>query len=78
METVILERIAAYFGYRAIERLIIIQAPIPSQQHTAPSSHAPDLPPSQAVIEQFAHIHDDRLREALIKLAMTHSQSHPT
>jgi len=77
MEPVILERIAAYFGYRAIERLVIIQAPVTIDHPTIPKP-TEELAPPEDIIQQFSHISDDRLREALIKLATTHRQSRPT
>lgn len=69
MEPVILERIATYFGYRAINRIVITQGLLPAA--TAPSfvSSAP-LPAQKAhkIDALVAEVADATLRESLKSL----------
>ena len=63
----ILERINAYFGYRAVAELRILQAPL--TQPAAPS--APALPKKPAELREtpeLSAIADERLRAALMRL----------
>jgi len=61
----ILERVNAYFGYRAVVEMRILQAPVMRKQAHPPSPAAPldpgALPPS-------ARIEDEGLRAALLRL----------
>jgi hypothetical protein len=62
----IIERINAYFGYRAVAQLRLLQAPLaaPPQQPAAESPRALPIRPSREV----AGIADDRLRLALARM----------
>jgi len=61
----ILERINAYFGYRAVAELRLLQAPV-----TASSKPAPEPPCEVKPCEapELAGIADERLRSALLRL----------
>lgn len=66
----ILERVNAFFGYRAIGQIRIIQSPVTNVK-TAPSAdRTTPLDPSaeQALAETLGDIDDDRLRAALARL----------
>lgn len=65
----ILERIAGYFGHRAVHRLRLVQGPLPKPA----LRRAPALPPltqaDTATLEAAtAGLNDDRLRQALERL----------
>ena len=78
MESVMLERIAAYFGYRAIERILIVQAPVTPKKITTTTVEPTTVTLDAATQDILSKIEDDTLREALTKLAMTHSQTQAT
>ena len=65
----VLERINAFFGWRAVERLRLVQAPLPAKRGRAPE---PDEPLSQAeavaLDSSLEGAGDDRLRQALKRL----------
>lgn len=67
MQPQILERIATYFGYRAVERLVFMQdaqlRPVAKPKH-----RRADLPPDERVMQQVAQCADDALRHALASL----------
>ena len=61
----IIRRANAYFGYRAIARLRIVQKPV---EHATPSRQRPS-PPTPARIDHLLHgIEDESLRSALQRL----------
>ena len=68
-EPQILERINTYFGYRAVGRLTLLQAPLPRTEKPAPM-HKGALPPArkEALNNLLASVKDDELKEALTSL----------
>jgi hypothetical protein len=65
-EPVILERINAYFGYRAVARLAIVQGPPPPRSEAPPAPPRPLQPSEKAALQQrLDGIEDPALREAL-------------
>jgi hypothetical protein len=69
IQDVVLERINAFFGYKAVERLRLVQGEVP-RQATGPR---PDLPPAGPPPHDVAALAPGPLREALIQLAATFS-----
>jgi hypothetical protein len=68
-EPVILERINAYFGYRAVARLAIVQGPPPLRSELPPEPPRPLRPSEQMALQQSLDgIDDPILREALERL----------
>lgn len=61
----ILERVNAYFGYRAVAELRILQAPV-TRKTPQPPSPAPPLDPD--ALPPSATIEDEGLRAALLRL----------
>ncbi len=73
MEPVILERIATFFGYRLIARLVIHQAPVPQPKPPAPLAPSPDPLPDSPL---FTSHEDGPLKDTLRRLgAAIHSRS---
>jgi len=68
-EPQILERINAFFGYRAVARLALIQGPVTSSARAAPPPQAP-LPEAdrRAVAQRVEAVDNPELREALLRL----------
>lgn len=64
----ILERINAYFGYRAVEELRLIQAPLEKTAPAPLSGFAPALRPGPAAPSTVATVEDPDLRAALARL----------
>jgi hypothetical protein len=62
----ILERINAYFGYRAVAELRLLQAPITAAAKAAPAARRQPVAPCEA--PELAGIADERLRGALQRL----------
>lgn len=62
----ILERINAYFGYRAVAELRLLQAPITAAAKAAPAARREPVAPCEA--PELAGIADERLRGALQRL----------
>ncbi len=63
----IIERVNAYFGYRAVARIAIVQAPIaaaPSRKRRSPPP-PPDPTDEAALATRLAGVADPRLKEAL-------------
>ncbi|MBM3509675.1 MAG: DUF721 domain-containing protein [Alphaproteobacteria bacterium] len=63
----IIERINAYFGYRAVARIAIVQGPVapaPGRKRRAPAS-APDPADEAALATKLGGVADPRLKEAL-------------
>jgi hypothetical protein len=68
-EPVILERINAYFGYRAVARLAIVQGPPPPRSEVLPAPPRPLEPKEKAALQRRLDcIEDPTLREALERL----------
>ena len=65
LEPVILEKISLFFGYRAVDRLVIHQglAAIKTEKATAPL--LPDPATEQALTHMLADIKDEALRESM-------------
>jgi hypothetical protein len=61
----ILERVNAYFGYRAVAELRILQAPVTRK---SPQSTAPAPPVDPGALPPDAEIKDGNLRAALLRL----------
>lgn len=81
LESLLLERVNGFFGYRAVERLILQQGPLPqSGQQSGPQSRQTSEPgtaaaprPADAALEaglvdKLARIDDPALRQALERL----------
>ncbi len=66
LEPQMLERIASYFGFRAVTRLRFRQAPLPEREVVAKPRERPPVPPTLAA--SLTDIEDDALREALLRL----------
>ena len=61
----ILERVNAYFGYRAVAEMRILQAPVARK---TPQSPAPEAPVDPGALPPNAEIKDGSLRAALLRL----------
>lgn len=69
LEPVIVERINAYFGYRAVDRLRIVQGPLPPEAGPREPRRRPlASAEADAVAATVAGIEDDELRTALARL----------
>src|SRR5262249_20075625 len=70
-EAEILERVNGFFGWRAVDRLQLVQGTIsaPVQQRRPPPP--PDAARSRAIAEKPAPIHDPDLRAALERLGQS-------
>lgn len=69
LEPQILEKIATYFGYRAIARLHITQAPLPLKEPRRKHNPIPLAPQTQQQIDNLTvHVEDAELRAALVSL----------
>ncbi|WP_299394550.1 DUF721 domain-containing protein [Pelagibius sp.] len=71
LETLLLERVNGFFGYRAVERLTLQQGPLPqpTPQPAARSSDAAAPPPADRdLVDKLARIDDPELRQALERL----------
>ncbi len=66
----IIERINGYFGYRAVDRLHIIQAPPRTRRRRRPPPAALDEKTRSAVEARVAAVPDDSLRDALARLGL--------
>lgn len=66
----IIERINAYFGYRAVDRLHIVQAPPKARRRRRPAPVAPDDASRDAVEAHVAAVRDAPLRDALTRLGL--------
>ena len=66
LEPQLLERINSHFGYRAVGRLRLLQAPSPGPSpRPGPQAAPPDPAEEAALRERLAGIEDDALRDAL-------------
>ena len=69
MEPVVLDRINAYFGYRAINRIKIIQAPVPHQKGKPNyKTHVLTEAEKKSLDQQLSTVGDPKLKKALEKL----------
>lgn len=69
LEPLVLERINGYFGYRAVTRLRILQAPVPvSATDEAPAKPAPSAADVEEVDRLVSPIGDELIRESLAAL----------
>lgn len=70
LEPLVLERIAGYFGYRAVTRLVIIQGPLPPRPKTARKRRPKTLGADEkaALVQDLAELEDPDLRAALERL----------
>ncbi len=75
LEPVLLEKIASYFGHKAVERIIIRQHPLPPAKAKAPAKPTATAPLNDTTREQLSHVADDELREALSRLAASREQA---
>jgi hypothetical protein len=76
MEPQIVERVNGYFGYRAIDRLQLVQGPLP----TLPSRRIPpplDAARARAIDTKVAGIGDPELRAALARLGSAIARRQP-
>ena len=73
LETLLLERVNGFYGYRAVERLTLQQGPLPQPaQRAARSPDAAAPPPADAgLVDKLARIDDPELRQALERLGRT-------
>lgn len=75
LEPMILERINGHFGYRAVERLVLVQAPLgktgaakSSRKKAGPLSHPPDPARLAEMEAHLAGVEDPDVRTALARL----------
>ncbi len=69
LEPQILDRIARYFGFRAVTRLAIVQGPLPRRDPPPPPGPRPLAPDEEARLEALlADMRDEGLRRALERL----------
>jgi hypothetical protein len=66
-ETEIIERVNGYFGYRAIDRLQLVQGTLPAVVRRRPPAPL-DASRTAAITNQVAPVRDDALRSALQRL----------
>jgi hypothetical protein len=64
---VILQRVNRFFGWSAVGRLALRQAPL-SRRHKPPTPRAPDAKSVAKVAETLASVEDEELRIALARL----------
>lgn len=69
LEPVLVERINAYFGYRAVARLRLVQGPLPAPKKApAPVTRPLDRDEERELALRLAPVSDPRLRETLAAL----------
>ncbi|GAB4143073.1 MAG: DciA family protein [Sphingomonadales bacterium] len=65
----IIERVNGYFGYRAVDRLVIKQGPLPAAPVAAPVQNPPLTAAARQRIESATtDVHDERLKAGLRRL----------
>jgi hypothetical protein len=64
---VILERVNRFFGWSAVGRLALRQAPL-SRRDRRPASPAPDAAEVAKIAESLSLVEDEQLRSALARL----------
>lgn len=71
-EPVLLDKIATFFGYRAVGAIRIHQAPLPSKppKPTAPVHYNADDAPD-SLKQNVSHIEDGELKDALLRLGLS-------
>ncbi|MCW9032910.1 MAG: DciA family protein [Rhodospirillales bacterium] len=77
-EPQLIERINGYYGYKAIERIKIIQGPLPKKEVKAKQVEPVlDQKQTESLKSKLSHIEDPELREALEGLgrSVTHKQN---
>jgi hypothetical protein len=68
LEPLILERINGYFGWKAVDRLRMVQGPLP-EPHRRPPPPPPAEPPANAAFDaRLAGVEDPDLRAVLARL----------
>ncbi len=69
LETQIVERINAYYGYKAVDRLKMIQGPLPKRAEKEETQLPPlDTQEEKALQDRLSSVGDDDLKEALDRL----------
>ena len=68
MEPQILDRIATYFGFRAVKRLTLRQGPVVSRQQMKHTAQVDCPPPSVSLERAVDDVPDEGLRQALLRL----------
>ena len=76
-QPIILDRIATYFGYRAVEKLRIIQTSAYIFGKKAKPTPHKELTASQSLIAQVAKCEDEDLRKALLSLGKAINANFP-
>lgn len=74
MEAMIVEKVARFFGYRAIERITIMQSPVNYTRKKQAELKQSTQQLSQKTKELTESIEDDSLREALKKLGIAREE----
>lgn len=69
MQHVIIERLAAYFGYQAVSRITISHSWVPAAKETPKAQAKPSLPKSSVQLTEV--VDDPELKKALQSLAQT-------
>jgi hypothetical protein len=70
-QDMLVQRINAHYGFAAVSRLKLVQAPLPTVQQR-PRLGRPHQPPSHQVARRaktLSHVQDDNMRQALAELA---------
>ena len=66
---IVLERINAFFGWRAVDRLRIVQAPLPPRRGRKAAADEPLAPEQEAALDSAVEgAGNDRLKQALRRL----------
>lgn len=84
MEPVVLDRLASYFGYRAVKRLVLRQGPMPprhdrtdqsdpAEPRPAPARAEPEPPALRHALDE---VDDDGLRDSLAALGQAIRHRH--
>lgn len=68
LEPLLIERINAYFGYRAVARLRILQGPIPERAPPPPPPRPLTTDEEKGLAEHLIEVEDEQLRAALEEL----------
>ena len=68
MEPQILDRIATYFGFRAVKRLALRQGPVVTRRPEPSTAQTDCPPPSPSLESALEDVPDTDLREALLRL----------
>jgi len=69
LEPIVLERVNAYFGWRAVAKLAIAQGPLPERKAKRPPPPTPAEAVPPAMSERLALVEDEELRAKLEALA---------